>query len=109
MAVSYSQGGWLGTVQARMIGAAHLVSNWTSGVQVDNNDIPFQTYVDLRASYSFPFGLQIYGAVDNTFNRWAPETGASAFSWNTLYEAPWQDYIYDGYGRVWRLGLRYKL
>jgi outer membrane receptor protein involved in Fe transport len=109
VAVSYSQGGWLGTVQARMIGAAHLVSNWTSGVQVDNNDIPFQTYVDLRASYSFPFGLQLYGAIDNTFNRWAPETGASAFSWNTLYEAPWQDYIYDGYGRVWRLGFRYKL
>jgi len=109
VAVSYSQGGWLGTVQARMIGAAHLVSNWTTGVQVDNNDIPFQTYVDLRASYSFANGIQLYGAVDNTFNRLAPVVPPSTFSWPTLYESPFQDYIYDGYGRVWRLGFRYKL
>lgn len=109
VAVSYSSGGWLGTVQARMIGAAHLVSNWTSGDQVDNNDIPFYTYVDLRASYSFGNGVQLYGAIDNTFDRLAPVTSASSFSWNTLYEAPWQDYLYDGYGRVWRLGVRYRL
>lgn len=109
VAVSYSQGGWLGTVQARMIGAAHLVSNWTTGVQVDNNDIAFQTYVDLRASYSFANGVQLYGAVDNTFNRLAPVVPASTFSWVTLYESPFRDDIYDGYGRVWRLGFRYKL
>ena len=109
VAVSYSQGGWLGTVQARMIGAAHLVSEWTTGIQVDNNDIPFQTYVDLRASYKFENGVQLYGAIDNTFDRWAPVIPPSTFSWPTLYESPFQDYLYDGYGRVWRLGIRYRL
>ncbi len=57
VAVSYAQGPWLGSVQARGIGAAHLVSNWTSGLQVDDNDIPFQTYVDLRLSYRFDNGV----------------------------------------------------
>jgi outer membrane receptor protein involved in Fe transport len=109
VAVSYSQAGWLGTIQARMIGAAHLVSNWTTGVQVDNNDIAFQTYVDLRASYTFGNGLQLFGAMDNTFNRLAPVISPSTFSFATLYESPYRDDIYDGYGRVWRLGFRYKL
>jgi outer membrane receptor protein involved in Fe transport len=106
-ATSYAQGAWLGTVQLRGIGAAHLVSNWTSGVQVDNNDIPFQTYVDLRLSYKFDNGVSLYGAVDNAFDRWQPYTPFSPFS-ATAYEPPTRDDIYDGFGRVWRVGVRAK-
>jgi outer membrane receptor protein involved in Fe transport len=107
VAVSYAQGAWLGSVQARGIGAAHLVSNWTSGLQVDNNDIPFQTYVDLRLSYKFDNGVSLYGAVDNAFDRWQPVVPFSANS-ATAYEAPFRDDIYDGFGRVWRVGVRAK-
>jgi outer membrane receptor protein involved in Fe transport len=76
-------------------------------VQVDNNDIPFQTYVDLRLSYKFDNGVSIYGAVDNTFDRWQPITPFTPFS-ATGYEPPLRDDIYDGFGRVWRVGVRAK-
>ena len=107
LSTSYAQGAWLGTIQVRGIGAAHLVSNWTSGVQVDNNDIPFQTYVDLRLSFKFDNGVSIYGAIDNTFDRWQPITPFTPFS-ATAYEPPLRDDIYDGFGRVWRIGVRAK-
>ena len=69
---TYSQGGWLGTVSTRMIGAAHLVNFWRSGVNVDNNDIPFYWYFDLRMSYRFGNGVSVYGAIDNVFDK-SPE------------------------------------
>jgi outer membrane receptor protein involved in Fe transport len=106
VAVSYAQGGWLGTVQTRMIGAAHLVNVWTSGVNVDNNDIPFYAYLDLRLSYRFGNGIQLYGAVDNVADRIQPSVLYSPYSYGDLYEAPYRDDIYDGFGRVWRLGIR---
>ncbi len=108
VATTYAQGPWLATIQARMIGAEHLVSNWTSGVQIDDNDIPFTTYVDLRLSYNFNNGVTLYSAMDNAFDRLMPVIPFSAYSGGTLYEPPFKDYIYDGYGRVWRLGVRAK-
>jgi len=107
-AVTYSQGGWLGTIQARMIGATHLANNWTSGLQVPNNDIPFYTYVDLRLSYAFGNGVTVYGAIDNLGDRQIPATPASPFSGWTLFDPDTRDDIYDGFGRVWRLGVRAK-
>jgi iron complex outermembrane recepter protein len=108
VAVSYAQGGWLGTVQARMIGAAHLVTQWINTPEVDNNNIPFYTYIDLRLSYKFDNGIQLYGAIDNFFDRVQPVVPFSPFSFGTLYEPPYRDDIYDGFGRVWRVGLRAK-
>jgi hypothetical protein len=60
-----------------MIGAAHLVENWQSGIQVDDNDVPFIDHWDARLSYKFDIGVTLYGAVDNVT-----------------------------FGRVWRVGLR---
>jgi outer membrane receptor protein involved in Fe transport len=101
---TYSQGGWLGTVGLRVIGASHYINNWTSGVQIGNNDIPAFFYVDLRLSYNFGNGLQLYGAIDNVGDRILPIQKGLApsvqFGPNVL------DQIYDGYGRVWHLGLR---
>src|SRR6185312_4604909 len=62
VALTYSQGGWLGTIQERMIGASHLYTAWQNGVNVDNNDIPFYWYTDLRLSYKFDLGLTLYAA-----------------------------------------------
>jgi outer membrane receptor protein involved in Fe transport len=109
VALSYSQGGWLGTIQARMIGATHLVTQWISMNEVDNNDIPFYTYVDLRLSYQFDNGLRLYGAIDNVGDRIEPIFAPSAYSGSDFYLTPLRDDIYDGFGRVWRLGLRLKL
>ncbi len=106
VALSYTQGGWLGTVQARMIGATHLVTQWINMNEVDNNDIPFYTYLDLRLSYEFGNGIQLYGAIDNVGDRQEPIAAPSAYSGSDFYLTPLRDDIYDGFGRVWRLGLR---
>jgi iron complex outermembrane recepter protein len=106
VAVSYTQGGWLATAQARMIGAAHLATQLIGQNTIDNNDIPFYTYLDLRLSYQFGSGIQLYGAIDNVGDRIQPSVPFSAFSGGDLYSAPYRDDIYDGYGRVWRVGLR---
>jgi iron complex outermembrane recepter protein len=107
VAATYSQGGWLGTVDTRMIGASHLVNNWISGVQVDNNDIPFYWYFDARLSYKWNNGISVYAAVDNIADKYPPVISMTD---NALsdFEAPYRDDIYDGFGRVWRVGLRAK-
>ncbi len=107
-ATSYAEGGWLGTIQARFIGETHLVSNWTSGVQVDNNNIPFYTYIDLRLSYRFDNGIQIYSAIDNAGDRRMPLFPFSPYSSADIYQPPYRTDIYDPFGRVWRLGIRAK-
>jgi iron complex outermembrane receptor protein len=109
VALSYAQGNWVGTVQTRFIGATHLVTQWASNSnEVDNNNIPFYTYLDLRLSYQFESGIQLYSAIDNVANRIPPVFPPSAYSGSDFYLTPLRDDIYDGYGRVWRLGLRAK-
>jgi outer membrane receptor protein involved in Fe transport len=109
LGVTYAQDGWTGSIQSRMIGAAHLVSQWESGIQIANNDIPFYTYFDLRLSYAFESGVTIYSAIDNVLDKTVPPTPASAYTGSTLFDPDTRDDIYDGYGRVWRLGLRVRL
>jgi iron complex outermembrane recepter protein len=108
LAATYTQGGWLVTVQERMIGAAHLYTGWVSGVNVDNNDIPFYWYTDLRASYKFDNGLTVYGAIDDLMDKVMPIVGDTPNS-ITIFDTPYRDDVYDGYGRVFRVGLRYRL
>jgi iron complex outermembrane recepter protein len=107
VAATYSAGGWLATLDTRMIGASHLVNLWTSGVQVDDNDIPFYWYFDARLSYHWENGVTVYGAVDNLANKYPPIIGMTDNA-ITDFEPPYRDDIYDGFGRVWRLGLRVK-
>jgi iron complex outermembrane recepter protein len=107
VAAVYTTGPWLATLQNRMIGAAHLVENWQSGVQVDDNDVPFIDYWDVRLSFRFDVGVTLYGAVDNITNKTMPTIPATPVS-ITDFDSPYRDDIYDGFGRVWRLGLRAK-
>jgi iron complex outermembrane recepter protein len=108
VALSFAQGGWLGTVQTRFIGATHLVTQWTHSNEVDNNNIPFYTYLDLRLSYKLDNGIQLYGAIDNVADRIPPVFPASAYSGSDFYLSPLRDDVYDGFGRVFRIGLRVK-
>jgi outer membrane receptor protein involved in Fe transport len=107
--IGYAQGGWRGSVNARLVGAAHIVNRWTSGVQVPDNDTPFMTYIDGRLSYNFaPLGLTVYGAIDNILNKSLVATPVTPYTGPTLGDIALRDDIYDGYGRVWRLGVRMK-
>ena len=103
LAATYSKGPWSGTVQGRFTGSSRLVNTWVEGVNVDNNAVPWVAYMDLRLSYSWTDNLQIYGAIDNTFNTPPPSIpnslGGGAGNFNLQ--------IYDGLGRQFRVGLRF--
>ncbi len=109
VAATYTQAGWLATVQERMIGADHLYTGWQDGVNVDNNDIPFYWYTDVRVSYKFDNGLTLYGAADDLLNKIMPVVAFSPSSFLTDFDVPYRDDTYDGFGRVIRVGVRLKM
>jgi iron complex outermembrane receptor protein len=107
LAATYSEGPWTGTVQGRFIGSARLVNTWVEGVNVDNNAVPAVAYADLRLSYNWSDGVNLYGAVDNVFDTPPPNIPNSLGGNSGAQNYNLQ--IYDGLGRQFRLGLRFDL
>jgi outer membrane receptor protein involved in Fe transport len=105
LAATYDQGQWEATVQSRFIGTARLVNTWVEGVNVDNNGVPAVAYVDLRLIYRWTDEVNIYGAVDNTFNTPPPSIPTSAG--DNAGGQNYQAQVYDGLGRSFRVGLRF--
>ncbi len=105
LATTYVEGPWSGTVQGRFIGSAHLVNGWNA-LNVDNNSVPDVGYLDLRASYKWSDNVQLYAAIDNTFNTPPPDVAASSNS-VTDFETSVRDDIYDALGRQYRIGVRF--
>jgi len=60
LSATYTEGPWTATVQTRYIGAAQLVNGWTSGVQVDDNNVAQVAYLDLRGTYRWNDNIQFY-------------------------------------------------
>jgi iron complex outermembrane receptor protein len=96
LSATYTEGPWSGTVQTRYHGTAKLVNGWTSGVQVDNNNVAQIAYLDLRGTYRWNDNVQFYLSVDNVFDTPPPSTGAGT---NTSE--------YDTLGRMWHTGVRF--
>jgi outer membrane receptor protein involved in Fe transport len=61
----------------------------------------------LRLSYRWDNGLTVYGAIDNLMDKIMPVMGATP-NVITDFDVPYRDDIYDGFGRVFRVGLRAK-
>lgn len=59
------------------------------------NRIPGAVYVDVGGSYKLTDQIEIYGKVDNLLNHRAPPFGGSS--------------LYDVIGRMYRLGIRFKM
>jgi outer membrane receptor protein involved in Fe transport len=105
LAATYDEGQWEGTVQGRFIGSARLVNTWVEGVNVDDNGVPAVAYMDLRLIYRWTDNLNIYGAIDNTFDTPPPSipsmVGDNAGAQNYNLQ------VYDGLGRQFRVGVRF--
>jgi len=104
LATTYDEGPWSLTAQARWIGSARLTNNLTQSqsvfTSIDDNAVPAIFYGDFRASYDWSDRIQLYGAVDNTFNTPPPNIptiGGGGFSCIT----------YDCIGRQYRIGVRF--
>ncbi|MES2291838.1 MAG: TonB-dependent receptor [Pseudomonadota bacterium] len=107
LSATYAEGPWSGTVQTRYLSSAHLVNGWTSGVQVDNNDVPQIAYLDLRGSYRWNENIQFYMAVDNLLDTPPPSTVSYSPS-NNAYTTT-NPSVYDVLGRMWHGGVRFNL
>jgi iron complex outermembrane receptor protein len=106
VSATYVEGPWQGTAQGRFIGAAKLNNAW-GPLNVDNNEIPFVSYLDLRLSYKWNDNIQLYGAVDNVTNVPPPITPGTTNSQN-FYDQGITDSVYDAIGRQFRIGVRVK-
>jgi len=102
---TYSQGPWSGTVQTRFIGPGRLSDGWTTGVQVDNNDVPEVAYIDFRGTYNWNGNLQFYASIDNVFDVPPPNVDSYSVSNNGLSTV--NSTIYDVLGRMYHAGLRF--
>ncbi|HWB96052.1 MAG TPA: TonB-dependent receptor [Bryobacteraceae bacterium] len=101
LSATYDQGPWSATVQGRIKGPAKLSTYWTNGIQIDNNDIPWVGYLDVRGSYKWNDHVQFYTAVNNITNSpppLIPTAQGGIASTNTQ--------IYDGQGRMYQMGVR---
>ena len=105
LSATYLEGPWSGTVQTRYLSSAKLTNGWTSGVQIDNNDIPQVAYLDLRASYKWNDNIQVYMTVDNTLNTPPPQVVGYSPS-NNAYSTT-NPSIYDVLGRMYHAGVRF--
>jgi len=104
--VSYDQDNWSFTTQARFIGAAKLVYDWTSK-DVDRNKVPAIVYFDLRGSIDMAEGFQIFGTVDNLLDKAPPMIpGTFARGQGVYYAVATRGDIYDMMGRTYRAGVR---
>jgi outer membrane receptor protein involved in Fe transport len=103
---TYSQGPVSFTVQERVIGSAVLVNSWTSK-DVDNNNIPAVSYLDLRMSYDINGAVQMYATMDNTLNKAPPNVAITPSHGSAAYyTTAVRTDIYDVIGRSFRLGVR---
>ncbi len=110
---TYTQGPWLYAVAERWWGEWVLNSTWQDGVNIDDNEIPAYIYFDLRGSYQINGHFQVYAAIDNALDKKPPlvftGTGTtSGGNGTSTYETPFDNALYDTFGRVWRVGVRAK-
>lgn len=102
LGATYDDGPWSGTIATRYIGTGRINNAWTTGVQIDHNEIPAVAYMDLRGTYKWNDNVQFYGAVDNVWDTPPPNTiGTNASS-----NAPIPTY-YDTLGRMYHAGVRF--
>ena len=106
---SYSNDRFSLTVQERWFSdGTYNPSNWIecqSGCPVstpnaptiDNNFMPGAFYLDIGASFNLTDAIELYGKVDNVFNR---DPAQSPFHVNPA--------LYDIVGRMYRAGLRFR-
>ncbi len=110
-----SQGKFSGTVQIRYVGQGRFETlTPTNGYPVDvnssgydnkdinsinNNTVESATYVNLSASYDIMDGIELFGSINNLFDRDPPVApGGNGYPTNPVY--------FDTYGRLWRAGVR---
>jgi outer membrane receptor protein involved in Fe transport len=115
--VTYNQGPFTGTVQARYVGPGHYLTLTPAGGtpidpsdpnydstdpnSISNNHVDSAVYVNLAASFDITKEIQLFGSLNNVFDKDpAIAPGGNGFPTNPVY--------FDTYGRTFRIGARVK-
>jgi iron complex outermembrane recepter protein len=109
--LTYGNGPFTGTLQARYIGHGTFESiTALNGTPVppgspdypntiSNNSVASATYLNLSAAYDFGDHFSVFARIDNLLNRDPPTApGGNGYPTNPVY--------FDTYGLVWKLGVR---
>ena len=113
--VTYNNGPFSGTIQARYIGPGRFTTTSLSGGlavapgdagysstnvnSISANHVPSAWYWNLHASYEITKAFTVFGNIDNLFNKTPPiAPGGNGYPTNPVY--------FDTYGMSWKLGLR---
>lgn len=115
--VSYNQGPFTGTVQARYVGSGRYLTVINGETPIDPSDPGYDTtlsnsisdnsvssavYFNLAASFDITKEIQLFGSLNNVFDKDpAIAPGGNGFPTNPVY--------FDTYGRTFRVGARVKL
>ena len=115
--VTYSQGPFTGTIQARYVGPGRYLTVINGETPIDpsdpgysntlsnsisDNSVSSAVYINLAASFDITKEVQVFGSLNNAFDKdpvIAP--GGNGFPTNPVY--------FDTYGRTFRIGARVKL
>lgn len=100
-------------IEARFVGPARLSTTYCDAQDVgtitgcttqtiNTNHVGAVVYVNLYASYDLGKSFQLYGTINNLFDRDPPFTVTSAFAFS-----PTTPNFYDVIGRAFKLGVRY--
>jgi iron complex outermembrane receptor protein len=76
---------------------------FVEGVDINDNSVPGQTYLDLTGSYRITPGIELFGKIDNVLNRDPPVTVNSALA-PLVANSP----FYDRIGRFYSAGVRFR-
>ena len=100
LSATYTDGPWSGTIQGRIKGPAKLNIFWQNSINVDDNNIPWVGYLDLRGSYKWNEHVQFYTSINDVNDAPPPLTPTAVGGSGTNTQ------LYDGLGRVYQAGIR---
>jgi iron complex outermembrane recepter protein len=115
--VTYSNGPYTATAQARYVGSGTFEAitafggapispgqpgySSTNPNSINNNSVASAVYLNLSGSYDFNTHVSAFIALDNVLNRAPPiAPGGNGYPTNPVY--------FDTYGMTWKLGVRAK-
>lgn len=103
LSVDYAAGGFALGAVVRYVDGGKLNVSYVEGVDIPDNSVPSRTYVDLNGKVELTDGVEIYGAIDNLFNKAPPLTP------NAVTAPSYASSVfYDRIGRTYALGARFK-
>jgi len=110
--VTYANGPFTGSLQVKYVGSGHYqtfdginryatCTTTTCGAgSINNNQVSSAVYVNLSASYKIGSGFELFGRIDNLFDKAPP------LAPNGAGTAPTNPALFDTLGTAWRLGAR---